>query len=163
MKLQSLMYVLLSVIALLAAAIVVLFIILGIESRSGAAPGLLASHLARCPARPNCVCSEYREDAAHYIEPIPLSRNPNPMPMIKSVIEAAGGTIQQQTDSYLAAIFSSTVFGFVDDVEVRLDAETHSMQLRSASRVGHSDMGVNRRRVEMLKQMFNEKLNAGDK
>jgi uncharacterized protein (DUF1499 family) len=152
------MTILLSVILLLIAAVVVLFVILGVQSRTGTAPGLVEGRLARCPATPNCVCSEYKNDISHYIEPVSFADN-NPMSIIKSVIKTAGGTIQSETDNYLAATFSSAVFGFVDDVEVRLDAKQRIIQLRSAARVGRGDMGVNRKRVQKLKQMLNEKLN----
>ena len=154
------MTLILSVMALLVIAGVVLFMVLGVMSRSGSAPGLVHGRLAPCPASPNCVCSEYKEDAAHYIDPVMLANHETSMPLIKSVIETAGGKVIGATDNYLAATFSSAVFGFVDDVEVRLDAQRHVLQLRSASRVGHGDLGVNRKRAAFLKQHIAEKLDA---
>jgi len=50
-----------------------------------------------------------------------------------------------------------TLFGFVDDLEIRIDAEVSVIHLRSASRVGKSDLGANRKRVEMIKKSYREK------
>jgi uncharacterized protein (DUF1499 family) len=59
---------------------------------------------------------------------------------------------------YLKAEARSAVFRFVDDVEFRLDAETGLIHVRSASRVGYSDLGANRKRVEALRERFNQQL-----
>jgi uncharacterized protein (DUF1499 family) len=63
-----------------------------------------------------------------------------------------GGSVQVEHDSYLAATFTSSIFGFVDDLEIRVDSERKTIHLRSASRVGHGDGGVNRKRTERLKK-----------
>jgi uncharacterized protein (DUF1499 family) len=55
---------------------------------------------------------------------------------------------------YLRAEFRSRVFGFVDDVEFLLDADAGVIHLRSAARTGWWDMGVNRRRVEIIRALF---------
>ena len=60
----------------------------------------------------------------------------------------------EATDSYLRAEFKSRVFGFVDDVELQLRAAEEAIAVRSASRVGYSDLGVNRRRVESLRKIL---------
>ena len=59
----------------------------------------------------------------------------------------------EKTD-YLAATFTSSLFRFVDDLELRIDTGQKTIHLRSASRVGHGDGGVNRKRVEQLKNSF---------
>ena len=147
-------------VVILVLAIVVMFIGLGVKSRSGTAPGLVAGRLAPCPASPNCVCSENKQDSAHYIDPLDWNGHEPSMPLIKTVIEKAGGRVQRESNDYLAATFSSTLFGFVDDVELRVDPQQKVIQLRSASRVGHGDLGANRKRVVQLKQLLSEKLNA---
>jgi uncharacterized protein (DUF1499 family) len=53
--------------------------------------------------------------------------------------------------------FASALFGFVDDLEIRIDAEVGSIHLRSASRVGKSDLGANRKRVEIIQKLYREK------
>ena len=52
---------------------------------------------------------------------------------------------------YLYAEYSSALFGFVDDVEFYFPPETHIIHVRSASRLGHSDLGVNRKRIEAIR------------
>jgi uncharacterized protein (DUF1499 family) len=65
-----------------------------------------------------------------------------------------GGVISRLEDDYLAAMFETTLFRFVDDVELRLDAEAGVIHIRSASRVGRSDLGANRKRVAVLRSRF---------
>ena len=69
-----------------------------------------------------------------------------------------GGRIEAESDHYLAATFSSAIFGFVDDLEIRVDSSERVIHIRSASRVGHSDMGVNRKRTELLRKLYLEKV-----
>ncbi len=77
---------------------------------------------------------------------------------LKDGIRVMGGSIQVEDDNYLAATFASSIFGFVDDLEIRVDSEHKTIHLRSASRVGHGDGGVNRKRVEQLKQQLSQGL-----
>jgi len=145
--------------AVLTMVVLVRFAMLGHASKSGRAPGLLAGSLARCPEKPNCVCSEFDEDAEHYIAPLDSSGFPteeawNEIPLI---VEELGGEVVLANGEYIAATFSSSLFGFVDDVECRLDAAQERIQVRSASRVGHSDLGVNRKRVEAMTRLFDQK------
>jgi len=137
-------------------ALIVLFFILGVMSKSGKAPGLTEGRLSQCPDKPNCVCSEPGNDAGHSIEPIRIPGNSTlePLSVLKQVIRDMGGTVQAESDDYLAATFSSPVFGFVDDLEIRVDAPQSVIHVRSASRVGHSDMGVNRKRTELLGKLY---------
>jgi uncharacterized protein (DUF1499 family) len=76
------------------------------------------------------------------------------MEMLKAVIGDMGGTIQTEQADYLAATFPSPLFGFVDDLEIRFNPTAGLIHMRSASRVGRGDMGVNRKRIETLKAMF---------
>ena len=57
---------------------------------------------------------------------------------------------------YLHAEFRTSIFGFVDDVEFLVDADAKKIHIRSASRLGYSDLGANRSRVEILKSMFDQ-------
>ncbi|MDQ6965890.1 MAG: DUF1499 domain-containing protein, partial [Mariprofundaceae bacterium] len=57
-------------------------------------------------------------------------------------------------DDYLHATFTSRLFRFVDDVELHRDAASGVVHIRSASRVGHSDFGVNRKRVEVIRKLL---------
>jgi uncharacterized protein (DUF1499 family) len=106
---------------------------------------------APCPDSPNCV-SSYASDDLHAIDPLPLTAS-DPLRVVREIVEALPRTqIVTVDDDYLHATFASRVFGFVDDVEFRVDAAAGVIQVRSASRVGYGDMGVNRRRVEDLRQ-----------
>jgi len=76
------------------------------------------------------------------------------------VIEESGGEITISDGEYLAATFSVSLFGFIDDVECRLDTSKNRIQIRSASRVGYSDLGVNKKRVEKMTRLFKQKMNG---
>lgn len=115
------------------------------QSKSGAAPGLANGALSPCPSSPNCVSSEAGTPESHAVPALPLSA----WAALPGVIEAEGGDIVATDDAYIAATFRTSLFGFVDDVEFRLGED--AVHVRSASRVGHSDMGANAKRVEALR------------
>jgi len=133
---------------------VIYLFILGKKSASGEAPGLIENRLTKCPETPNCICSEYSDDVDHYIEPLRNAHNVNTS-AFKVAVENLGGQVQMQTDTYIAATFASSLFAFVDDVEMRLDPQKGLVHFRSASRVGRSDLGVNQKRVEQIKALLN--------
>lgn len=114
--------------------------------------GLNQGLLRACPESPNCVCSEAhsRHSEQHAISPIKISEK-GWAEMKKSITEQ-GGVIEQEDSDYLHATFTTPLFRFVDDVELRLDEASGLIHIRSASRVGRSDFGVNRKRVNQLKQ-----------
>lgn len=117
--------------------------------------GVQAGKLAACPGTPNCVNSQIApEDAEHYIVPIAYSSTPTEaLSQLKQVIEGMERTqIISETEDYLYAEFTSALMGFVDDVEFYLDPATPGqLQVRSASRLGESDLGVNRKRIEAIR------------
>ncbi len=147
------------VVAILTAVVLVRFAMLGHGSKSGQAPGLVSGSLSPCPDKPNCVCSEFGEDAAHYIAPLNYSgvSAQNAMGELLQIIEDLGGDVVVSNEKYIAATFSSFLFGFVDDVEFRSEPSQERIQIRSASRVGHSDLGVNRKRAEAMTRSFDQK------
>ncbi|MBW2693377.1 MAG: DUF1499 domain-containing protein, partial [Deltaproteobacteria bacterium] len=114
--------------------------------------------LAPCPDKPNCVSSEAGEDADHQIAPLNYSGTDTgeAWSEIQQVIKELGGDVTVVEDEYIAATFASSIFRFVDDVECRLDAPQNRIHIRSASRVGHSDLGVNRKRTEAITRSFGE-------
>ena len=113
--------------------------------------------LARCPDRPNCVSSE-ASDANHAVESMQLKGDTaTGWEGVRRVVGRWPRTgIVKATDRYLHVECKSRVFGFVDDLELLLDPVTGEVAIRSASRVGYSDLGVNRRRVEALRQELRE-------
>ncbi|MFC1746440.1 DUF1499 domain-containing protein, partial [Candidatus Riflebacteria bacterium] len=132
---------------------------------SGKAPGLVKGVLSKCPEKPNCVCSEQKNDPAHFISPIIIPQNItfDSLSILKSAIKDMGGNIQIESDNYLASTFSSAIFGFVDDLEIRIDAIQKVIHIRSASRVGYGDGGVNKKRTELLKKLFHKKVLEANK
>jgi uncharacterized protein (DUF1499 family) len=111
--------------------------------------------LADCPATPNCVSSQ-ASDPGHAVEPIAFEGPADEaFERLKDVVQALPRTrIISAADGYLYAECTSALFRFVDDVEFLVDAEAQVIHCRSASRVGHSDLGVNRRRIERVRQEF---------
>ncbi|MBE9040117.1 DUF1499 domain-containing protein [Oscillatoriales cyanobacterium LEGE 11467] len=127
---------------------------------SGSRPtdlGLQAGQLKSCPSSPNCVSSQ-DTDAQHYIDPVTADSNiKETFAKVKATIESLKeAKIVTADDRYIYAEFTSKLMGFVDDVEFYLDEQTETIQVRSASRLGKSDLGANRKRIEMIR----EKLNA---
>jgi uncharacterized protein (DUF1499 family) len=121
-------------------------------SKPPATLGLTDGKLSPCPKSPNCVCSQ-DPDTEKLIEPFAFEGEPaDAMSTLVAVVEAfPRTTIITQNDDYLHAEFRTAVFRFIDDVEFLLDPDGSVIHVRSASRLGHSDMGVNRKRVEQLR------------
>lgn len=117
---------------------------------SGSRPdnlGVNNGTLAPCPGTPNCVNSQSNDEKAK-IAPLPAV----PISQIKAVVESMEKTkIITETNDYLYAEFASKLMGFVDDVEFYLDNNAGVVHVRSASRMGKSDLGVNRSRVEKIR------------
>ena len=124
---------------------------LGQQSRSGSAPGLTDGRLAACPSSPNCVSSEAGSPAEQRVELFPADA----WQQIPAAIADLGGSITQQESDYISAEFTSNIFRFTDDVEFRRAED--AVHVRSASRVGHSDMGANRARVEALRERLEDR------
>ncbi len=117
--------------------------------------GFMNGKLGPCPNTPNCVCSE-ESSTTSYIEPLSFSDTADDAwQRLKQVVVSSGGSIQTEEDGYLWVSFTTKWLRFVDDVELRMDANSHVIHVRSASRLGRSDFGVNRKRVEMLRLMLN--------
>lgn len=72
------------------------------------------------------------------------------------IISTMGGRVQRADNAYVATTFNSAVFGFVDDLEIRVADDEGVIHIRSASRVGYSDGGVNKERVEAFRARFFE-------
>lgn len=117
-------------------------------------PGLHNGALRPCPDKPNCVCSEAYagKQERHDIRAVTIKDGGEDAAWraMNEAITTSGGSIVAEHDGYLHAEFTSPVFRFVDDLEARLDREAGVIHLRSASRVGRSDLGANRKRVEAI-------------
>ena len=153
---KKIILILLVVVLAFAGYLVVRFFMLGAESAHGSAPGLVNGQLTHCPPSPNCVNSEYAGDTDHLATPVTLLQDDSAAinRIVIQSIESMGGRIVSNEGNYIAATFTSRIFRFVDDFEVRIDENSGLMHVRSASRVGYGDMGVNARRVEKFQKRF---------
>jgi len=127
----------------------------GLWPEPSAKPELAEGRLRPCPGTPNCVCSE-PSGSPDFVEPLAF-REMSPdeaWKFLKEMIGSMGGEVRHEEEGYLWSTFTVPVFGFVDDVEFRMDDAEAVIQVRSASRLGFSDLGVNRGRVEELRRRF---------
>ncbi|MBE8966194.1 DUF1499 domain-containing protein [Nostocales cyanobacterium LEGE 12452] len=117
--------------------------------------GISNGKLAPCPNSPNCVSSQ-STDASHQIAPLTFTSTPEEaITNLKQIIESLPRTkIITENKDYLYAEFKSALLGFVDDVEFYLDRTANLIHVRSASRLGQSDLGVNRQRIETIRAKF---------
>jgi len=133
----------------------VYFFYLSYKSQTGSAPGLVNSKLTPCSHKPNCICTEYPDDTSHFTDAI--KTNDLNIDNISKIIASTGGVIITTEESYIAATYTSSFFRYVDDLEIRIEPENQLIHIRSASRVGHSDMGINLKRIKNLRNILNIK------
>ncbi|MGR9014853.1 MAG: DUF1499 domain-containing protein [Gammaproteobacteria bacterium] len=113
--------------------------------------------LPPCPNSPNCVSSQ-ATDADHFITPFKIIGNvEQAWTALKTALLSQSRTvITRETGDTLHAQATSLVFRFVDDIDAVLDADAGIIHIRSASRTGYSDFGVNRKRIEMLRAQLQQ-------
>lgn len=111
--------------------------------------GVRDGRLAPCKRSPNCVSSQANPaDAEHYIAPIHGS-----MRALRAALNAMPrATIVEERENYLYAEFRTRLLRYVDDVEFYFDGQV--IHVRSCSRLGRRDFGVNRKRVEALRKLI---------
>lgn len=116
--------------------------------------GVVDQRLSPCPDSPNCVCSQDKTPT-HEIAPLQYSGpKKNILQRLTAILSTQRGCrIIVQDENYLRAEFRSLCFRFVDDVEFLLDSGQNVIQVRSASRIGHSDLGANRKRIEAIRKL----------
>ncbi len=115
--------------------------------------------LSPCPPSPNCVSTE-AIDETHAIAPFQYMKSrAEAKEALKTVIAMLPRTKLVDEDvSYLHYEFTSLLLRFVDDVEFLFDEATKTVRFRSASRMGYSDLGVNRKRMEQVRALVGGKL-----
>jgi len=147
MKWLLLVFVTLCVVALLA------YIVMAMQSQKAPARlGLQDGLLHPCPDSPNCVCSEIHSQSSDEHAITAINTDHDSWAELRHSTTVQGGSIQYDDGDYLHATFTSLIFRYVDDVELRRDADKGLIHIRSASRAGRSDFGVNRKRIERIKQ-----------
>jgi uncharacterized protein (DUF1499 family) len=119
--------------------------------------GIIDGKLHPCPKSPNCVSSQSTDDR-HKIEPLRYETTlEEAKEKIKNIIKSLKRTkIITESENYLHFEFRTATFKFVDDVEFYFDDTEKIINFRSASRVGWSDMGVNRKRMEKVRKLYLE-------
>ena len=120
--------------------------------------GVSEGRLAPCPESPNCVSSQ-SESSRHAIAPFQLRTSPEAaITDLRDIIESMKGVrLVTVFERYLHAEFRSALFRFVDDLECVVDEAEGVVHVRSASRFGYWDFGVNRRRVETIRIAFEKR------
>lgn len=115
--------------------------------------GVRGGELAPCPASPNCV-SSFATDKPHYIAPLAFAGVPDSaFAILKATLkQRRDATIIDEQPDYLRVELRTTLF--VDDAEFLLDRGSGVIQVRSASRLGYSDLGKNRSRMEEIRTQF---------
>lgn len=108
--------------------------------------GVTDGRLSPCPESPNCV-SSFENSEEHGIAALTANLNE-----IQQILLATDGVnIVEQSGNYLYAEFTSRIMGYVDDVEFLYDPANGQTHVRSASRLGYSDLGANRNRIEAIR------------
>lgn len=125
--------------------------------------GYNGGRLADCPGSPNCVSSQAAPDDPHFVAPLAFDADPELAwsAAVAAAKSLAGAGVVEERDGYLWIECTSRFFRFVDDLELALVAEARRIEVRSASRLGWSDLGVNRARVETLHERFESELALG--
>lgn len=120
--------------------------------------GVSDGKLAPCPDSPNCVSTQSAYPA-HALAPFTYTGTaPDAIAGLRKIVAGMKrALIMAETDTYLHIEFTSAVFRFVDDVEFVVDETEKKIHVRSASRIGYSDFGVNRRRIERIRQVWQKR------
>jgi uncharacterized protein (DUF1499 family) len=145
---------LLIILITIALLIVIVFFVLGFVSKKGQALGLKEGQLQACTSTDNCVISEIVGGQPSTIEPFSFNGDKNEfIAKLESAVKSLGGEIVSANETYIATTFTSSLFGFVDDVEFRI-TEDNLLHFRSCSRVGRKDFGANKKRIDALKLLL---------
>ena len=118
--------------------------------------GVMDGRLRPCPSSPNCVCSE-DSDEQHGIAPLTYTGDPAAAfaRARAAALSLPRTELIEETPDYMHFESTTALMGFVDDLELQLEPARNQIAVRSASRLGYGDMGVNRKRVEELRAAYN--------
>ncbi|HKJ64929.1 MAG TPA: DUF1499 domain-containing protein [Desulfopila sp.] len=130
----------------------------GCSAKPPAQKGLKGGQLPPCPSSPNCVTSMGGKPGRE-VAPLDYdgSRSEAVDDLLAVLSMMEGASVRQQQEEYLWVEFTSKVFGFVDDVEFSLPSGESVIHVRSASRLGYYDFGVNAGRVAKIRKLFNSR------
>jgi uncharacterized protein (DUF1499 family) len=139
------------------ASVLVVFLFSGCSGTRPSNLGVRDNRLSPCPSSPNCVSSQ-SDDEKHRIDAVRFTSTPaEALAGLKEIVRGMERTtVVRESPDYFHAEFR-TFLGFVDDVEFYADESQKVIHLRSASRVGYWDLGVNRKRMEAIRAEFGRK------
>ncbi|GBC59839.1 hypothetical protein DENIS_0780 [Desulfonema ishimotonii] len=129
--------------------ITALFLMIALTGCTGKPPenlGVVRGKLSPCPESPNCVSSR-STDETHQIAPLKATLED----VRQALLKMKRVRIITENDTYIHAEFTSAVMRFVDDAEFLYDPDARLVHVRSASRLGRSDFGVNRKHIEAIR------------
>ncbi len=123
---------------------------------------LTGNQLPPCPDSPNCVSSQ-ATDEGHRVEPLSFEGDPAAAwdRLASAVRDMPRAEVVQDTGEWMHATFASRIFRFVDDALFHLNPAERMIHVRSASRVGYSDLGANRKRVKAIRSAFEKSGTTG--
>jgi len=119
--------------------------------------GVIDGQFAPCPDSPNCVNS-FDNDEEHAIDPISISGSVETVQaaLLQVIHNLPRTEVITSEPTYVHVVSRSRIMGYLDDAEFMIDADAALIHVRSASRLGHSDMGVNRAFIEEVRAMMNK-------
>ncbi len=128
-------------------------------SPSARTPGVVGNRLAPCPTSPNCVSSQ-AHDREQRVEPLRYDGEAAAalQRLVVLLQDMPRTRVVGRDATRVHAECTSLLFRFVDDVDFVLDDAAQVIHVRSASRVGYSDLGVNRRRVERIRSAWAQQI-----
>ncbi|MEM7560368.1 MAG: DUF1499 domain-containing protein [Planctomycetota bacterium] len=132
-------------------------IVVNAMSKPATTLGVQDGKLAPCPESPNCVCTQ-ADDKGHAIEPLQFTCASDDALKYakKALLGMPRVAVVEEGPNYLRATATTLLMRYVDDVEIYCDSINQVLHFRSASRLGYSDMGANRKRMEAFRQRFEE-------
>lgn len=132
-------------------------ILVNAMSKPATTLGIQDGKLAPCPKSPNCVCTQ-ADDKGHAIEPIHFTCSTDEALKFakEALLSMPRIALVEEGPSYLRATATTLLMRYVDDVEIYCDSTNQVLHFRSASRLGYSDMGANRKRMEGFRRRFEE-------
>ena len=114
--------------------------------------------LSPCPISPNCVCSKLPQSDSHYVEPlVPTASTLAIFPMLVDYVQQLpNAELEEKASHYVRVSIRSMFLGFTDVLELFFAGD--KIHVRSASRTGWYDFGINRRRVESIRRYMEDEL-----
>lgn len=136
-----------------------LLFLMGCSSTTKKNTGIVQGEFYPCPTSPNCVSSMAPENDSHFIKPIlytDITKDMAHKKIMTILNNLKNVTVIRSSDEYIHVEIRSSFFKFVDDIEFYLPKNKNIIHIRSLSRTGHSDFGVNRKRMEKIRVKFYE-------